>query len=179
MSIYYTGCATSIVTPSCSDCPPKELGGVRSIWLQKESYVWTDITDPNEWATAVCAGDVLLFPKTRGSVEVAETTSTGFGDNTLSIDGFDFTATVTEPNLDNCATWKSLRGNLGYLLGYRTQSKVWLSDKTVSISPTIPIAEDIKSGVFNMVKFTWAQEDPICPVDMPVGVFEACFACLT
>lgn len=175
MQVYYSGCATAVVPPMCSDCPPKELGGLRSAWLQKSSYTFVDISDPTEWAQAVLDGNVILFPKTRGSLEVSETTSAGFGDNMVSVDGYEFTANLVDPNLDNCPTWKSLRGNLGYLLGYRTQTKIWLTDKTVTISPMIPIQEDIKSGVFPTIKIVWAQEDPICPVDMPSGVFEQCF----
>jgi hypothetical protein len=175
MSVYYSGCATSITPPVCTDCPPKELGGIRSIWLQKSSYTFLDITDPAEWAAAVASGDIYIFPKTRGSLEVAETTSAGFGDNMVSIDGYEFTLNGVDPILENCPTWKDLRGNLGFLVGYRTQTKVWLSDKTVAISPMIPIQDDIKSGVFPTIKMVWAQEDPICPVDMPVGVFEQCF----
>lgn len=175
MSIYYTGCATTIVPPSCTDCPEKENGGIRSIWLQKSTYTFTDITDPNEWATAIQSGDVYVYPFTRGSLEVAETTSAGFGDNVETIDGYEFTLNAVDPNYkQNCASWKTFRANKGFLVGYRTETQIHLSSKTVSISPMAPVADDVKSGVYWNVKIKWAQEDPVCPVDMPTGVFEAC-----
>ena len=175
MSIYYTGCATAIIPPDCTDCPTKELAGIRSIWLQKSTYTFTDISDPTEWATAIQAGDVYVYPFTRGSLEVAETESPGFGDNSTTVDGYEFTLNAVDPNYTgNCASWKSLRKNKSLLVGYRTETQIHLSEKTVSISPMAPIAEDVKAGVYWNVKIKWSQDDPSCPVDMPTGVFEAC-----
>lgn len=177
MSIYYTGCANTIVPPSCSDCPPKELGGVRSVWFQKSTYTWADITDPSEWASAIANGDVFIIPKTRGSLDISPLTSAGFGDNSESVDGFEFTLNVVDPNYDdNCAFWTSVRPNLSLLVGYRTETKVHLSSKTAAIAPMAPVQEDIKTGVFWTATAKWVQEDPVCPQAMPTGVFDACIA---
>ena len=53
MSVYYPGCSITIPDPECSDCPDKELAGMRSFFLVKETFAFVDITDP-EFKIAKC-----------------------------------------------------------------------------------------------------------------------------
>jgi len=177
MSIYYPGCA-DIIPPSCSDCPEKEGAGIRSIFFQKKSYSFTDITDPDEWQTAICSKDVYVFPYTRGTLEIAEQLAAGFGNTSQDLDAYEFTLNVFEPNfLDNCNFWNTIKKSKDFLVGYRTESKIYVSDNEALIVPKAPIAEDLKAKVIWNIIIKFTQEDIPCPVDMPVGTFDRCIAC--
>ena len=177
MPIYYPSCNT-VLSPTCSDCPPKELGGIRSVWFQHVNVAWVDITNPAEWAAKICSGDVFVLPKTRGSLEMAEVTETGFGDIPMDISGYDFTLNVFDPNyLGNCNFWNSIKKSLDYKVGYRTESQIYVSSKAALVIPKAPIAEDIKSKVIWNATIKFSQEDIPCPTNMPVSVFDQCLGC--
>ena len=97
-AIYYPTCPDTITDPLCTPCPTKELGGVRSIVLKKQTYTFADTTDPTEWTNAICNKDVYIIPFTRGSVAVSAVENAGFGDTSTVVDGFDYTLTVFDPN---------------------------------------------------------------------------------
>jgi len=177
MPIYYPSCST-VLSPTCSDCPPKELGGIRSIWFQKVSSPFLDITNPTEWATKICAKDVFVLPKTRGSLDMAEVTDTGFGDIPMDLSGYDFTLNVFDPNfLGNCSFWNSIKKSSEWKVGYRTETQVYLSTSVALIIPKAPISDDIKSKVLWNTTIKFSQEDVPCPTNMPVGIFDRCIAC--
>lgn len=177
MSVYYPGCGTTIPDPQCSDCPEKELGGMRSFWLQKDTYSFADITDASEWQTAINNKDVYVFPKSRGSMEQAETESQGYGDQATVVDGYDFTVSVFEPNfVDNVDFWNAIKKSNNYKLGWRTENKIFLTDDAVGIIPKAPVSEDIKVAVVWNIMFKFAQEDYPTPNDIPGTVFDRCVA---
>lgn len=177
MSIYYPGCA-AVTPPICSDCPEKEFGGIRSIFLVKSDYSFLDITDPSEWATAICNEEVYVFPYTRGSLEMAETLAGGFGNTLQDLDSYEFTLNVFEPNyLENCNFWNSIKNNKNFKIGYRTETQVYLSDVTILIIPKAPITEDLKTKVVWNIIFKFVQENIPCPLGLPVGIFDKCIAC--
>ena len=178
MSIYYPGCDETITAPICSDCPEKELAGIRSLFFVHVGFSFTDISDPTEWETGICDEDIYVFPRTRGSLEMSEQMSEGFGDIPEDLDGYDFTISVKDPNyLDNCDFWNSIKRSLAYRVGYRTETKIYLSDKAAVIVPKAPIAEDLKTKVVWEIVAKFTQEDIPCPLTMPVGIFEKCIAC--
>lgn len=178
MSIYYPGCDDTITAPDCSDCPAKELGRVRSIWFQKTSYTFADITDPAEWQTAICNGDVIVFPYTKGSLAIAPTLSDGFGNVDQTLDSYAFTLSIMEPNYkNNCGFWNSIKRSNSYKVGYRTETSIHLSSVAATVIPTAPIADDVKSKVIWTAEIRFVQEDNPCPIDMPVGTFDRCIAC--
>lgn len=176
---YYPGCDEIITDPVCSDCPTKELGSVRSIFLQKVGFEFSDITSFAEWSDAICNKNVYVFPYTHGSLEMAEQLSQGFGNVAQDVDSYEFTLNAMEPNyVDNCNFWNDMKRSHQWRVGYRTQSKVHLSDVAALILPKAPIADDLKSKVIWNITFKFIQENIPCPVDMPVGVFEQCIACV-
>lgn len=177
MPIYYPSC-NQVLSPTCSDCPPKELGGIRSIWFQNVGVSFADITNPSEWASKICAKSVFVLPKTRGSLEMAEVTETGFGDIPMSLSGYDFTLNIFDPNyLGNCNFWNSLKNSMEYLVGYRTETQVYLSDKPALIIPKAPISDDIKARINWNATIKFTQENIPCPTNMPVGIFDRCIGC--
>lgn len=177
MSVYYPGCDITIPDPTCSDCPEKELGGLRSFWLQKETFTFADITDTSEWETAINNKDVYVFPKSRGSLEQTETESQGFGDQASVVDGYDFVASVFEPNfVENIDYWNAMKRTNNYKLGWRTENKVFLTDKAVGIIPKAPVGEDIKVAILWNLMFKFSQEDYPLASDIPATVFDRCVA---
>lgn len=175
-TIYYPGCPEVIPNPVCSDCPTKELGDVRSVFFVKKSFTFANISNVAEWTTGILAGDIVVHPFTRGSLEPAENIQPGFGDQEETLDGYDFQLNVFEPNYKaNWGHWNAIKSSKTYKVGFRTESLVHLSDNTATIIPKAPIAEgDKKTAVVWNVLIKFSQEDLPQPFDMPIGVFEEC-----
>lgn len=177
MSVYYPGCGNTIPDPICSDCPEKQLAGLRSIFLQKDTYAFADITDPNEWQTAINNKDVYVFPKSRGSLEQTETEAQGWADQSTVVEGYDFVANCFEPNfVDNIDFWNQMKKANNYKVGWRTENKIFVSDKAVGIIPKAPVVEDIKMAIVWNIVFKFSQEDYPTAYDVPGTVFNQCVA---
>jgi hypothetical protein len=175
MALYYPGCSTTIPNPQCSDCPTRELSDVRSIFFVKNDFAFTDITDTAEWTTGITNEDIYVFPYTKGTVASEPNMVPGFGDQEEYLDGYTFTAEVQEPNYaGNFAFWNAVKNSRVWKFGYRTESKVHLSDVSATIVPTAPIAEGKKTAVVWNIMVKWTQDDLVEPFDMPTGVFEQC-----
>ncbi len=177
MSIYYTGCGTP-TPPVCTDCPTKELARVRAFWLQKATYTFTDIEDPAEWVTARCAGNVIIFPYANGTVEQAELLSDGYGNVPQTLDSYEYTLNLHEPNYqENIPFWNDVKRSNQYLVGYKTQTKINLSSVAAMIFPKAPVSGDIKAKVDINIIIKFIQEDLIVPVTAPPSTFEVCEEC--
>jgi hypothetical protein len=178
MSLYYPGCALVIPSPVCSDCPTKELGGVRSIFLKLASFSFVDITNPLEWQNAICANNVYVFPYTYGTLDMAEITSNGFGNVPEDIDSYNFTLNASEPNYEgNCSFWNKIKRSHNYQVGYRTENNVHLSTGAALILPKAPISQPLTSKVIWMIQFKFVQQDIPCPLGLPPGTFDRCISC--
>lgn len=174
MSVYYPDCAT-ISDPGCSDCPSKELGRVRSVFFKRTDYTFVDITNPIEWQTAIQNRDVYVLPYTKGSLDMAENLEDGFGNVDQDLMSYSFTLNIMDPQFpDNCSFWNSIKRNNNYQVGYRTETKIYLSDVGATIIPKAPIADDLKSRVVWNVIIKFIQENIPCPQDIPNGTFDRC-----
>lgn len=174
MSIYIPGCG-NIPSPVCNDCPTKELARVRHFWLQLVTYTFIDITDAAEWETAIANGDVIIFPYANGNVDQAELLSEGYGNVPQTVDSYEYTANVHEPNYtDNIPFWNAAKRSNQFLFGYCTQTKACLSSVAAMFVPKAPIAADIKSKVDVNVMVKFIQEDLIVPFEYPQAIFETC-----
>lgn len=176
MSIYTPSCGTPPAY-KCTACPTKELGGIRSIWLQKVSYTFTDIENPAEWDAAICAGNVIPFMFTNGSLALAEQTSQGYGNVPTDLDSYEFTLDVHEPNLENVAFWNFVKRSNQYLVGYKSETKIYLSSVAAKFFPKNPIATDVKTKIDLNIVIKWVQEDIIAGKTAPVGIFNDCVDC--
>jgi hypothetical protein len=175
LSLYYPGCGDAIQDPQCSDCPTKELGDIRSTFLVKKGFAFTDITSTAEWTSGIESGDIYVFPFTRGTLEAAENMVEGFGDNEDELDSFTYTLNVIDPNYKgNYAFWNSIKGNKRWRPGYRTETQVHLFDKTGTIIPKAPVGEGKKTAVRWNVMIKVTQDEIPEPFDMPEGVFDRC-----
>lgn len=176
MSIYYPGCPDVISDPVCSDCPPKELGDIRSMALVRTDQPFTDITDTAEWTTKINAKHAYIFPYTRGGLSVAPNETEGYGNTETDIDGYSYIANVFEPNYGgDWAFWNSVKSSKNYTLVWRTETYVHQSDNSVNIIPMAPITEgDKKARVRWNIQFKFEQEDLPRPYTTPTGVFDVC-----
>lgn len=177
MSFYHPGCATP-PTPVCEDCPSKELGRIRGIWLQKVTYTFADITNATEWQTAICNGDVIPFPYCNGSLAMSEMLSDGYGNVPQTLDSYEFTLDVHEPQYkNNVAFWNAVKKSNQYLVGYKTQTLGHLSSVAAMIFPKAPVSADIKSKIDLNITIKFVQSDLVVPFTMPSGVMDTCDAC--
>lgn len=184
MSIYTPSCGP-IPAYVCNPCRESELGGVRSIWLQNASYTFADISDPNEWATAICNQDVIQFAFTNGSVSMTANTSIGYGNNPTSLDSYTYEVEFHDPILINNGSgangnvpfWDFIKNSSQWLIGWRTGSQIWLSSVSAQFTPTTPVNSDVKTKIDIDVKAMFVQSNMITPIAEPVGVFTSCLDC--
>jgi hypothetical protein len=138
-SIYYPGCSITIPDPTCSDCPDKELAGIRGFALIKETFAFTDPSNIVEWQAGIQSKDIYMYPKSRGSLEQAPTESQGWGDQAMVTDGNDFIVSAFEPNFaDNVDHWNVMKKSNGFKLAWRTETKLFITDVAVVITPLAP-----------------------------------------
>jgi hypothetical protein len=173
MALYYPGCEDSIVDPTLSDCPTKELGDIRSIFLVRKDFTFTDISDASEWTTGINARKIYTFPYSKGSLEQAENEQPGFGDQPTTIDSYEFTLNSMHPDYVSAwPFWNSIKKSKNWKVGYRTETQVHLSDNAALINPKSPIAEDKKQAILWNVVFKFTQEFSPRPYDAPSSVFD-------
>ncbi len=178
-TIYMPGCGTP-PAPTCEDCPTKELGGVRAFWVQKASYVWTNIQNPTEWETAICNGDVFVFPFANGDVSIADNSSDGYGNLPTTLDSYTYTITTHEPQYkNNVPFWNFVKRSISYKVGYKTETLLHLSSVAAQFTPTAPVGKDVKSKIDMAIKIMFTQEDLIVPVSAGNAetIFNTCTDC--
>ena len=177
MALYYPGCTETIVPPSNSDCPQKELGDIRSIAIIRKDVAMPDPTDSAAWTAGILAGTIFTFPQVKGNLEISENEQDGFGDQPTSIDGYDFTLTTFHPDYkSNWAFWNSIKSSTNWRVAYRTESQIHISDFAAQINPKAPVADGKKTAILWNVVFKFSQEGPVRPYDTPEGVFDRAIA---
>jgi hypothetical protein len=177
MSIYTPGCG-ELPSFTCQDCPVKEDGRVRAIWVQKVSYTFSDITDPNEWDVAICSGDVVVFPYTNGTADQAEQLSDGYGNVPQDVDSYEYTLNIHEPQYkNNVAFWNFMRKSNQHLVGYKTQTLCHLSTVAAKFIPKAPVSADLKIKIDLNIIIKFVQRDLIVPTTAPTGIFDQCIDC--
>lgn len=177
MALYYLGCGEDAVDPVLSDCSSTELGDVRSVFLVRKDFAFTDITDTAEWTTGIQNRQIYVYPYAKGSLEITENEQPGFGDQPTTIVGYEFTLNTMHPDYASMwPHWNSLKKTKNWKVGYRTETQVHLSDSSAQINAKPPIGEDKKGEVLWNVVFKFSQEFAPRPQDMPDGVFDRVIA---
>jgi hypothetical protein len=177
MALYYPGCSTAIPDPICSDCPERELAGVRSYGFVSTDFVFTNPSNVSEWTTGITNKDIYVFPYTKGSVEVAENMVSGFGDLEEMLDSYTYTLNIEDPNYAaNYPFYNAIKNSKKFKVFWRTETQIHISDVAVTIVPKNPVSDDKKANVTWQVMVKFTQDNIVEPVDMPSGVFEQCIA---
>jgi len=179
MSVYYpTGCDTDVPSHYCDSCEAPELGRVSSIAFIKNTFSFTDITNPVEWQTGFAAGDIVLIPMTKGTFDGgSEVEVPGYGRQATRLVGYNFQLQYQDPNYrGNCNFYNALKRSRAYKVAYATETQIHISDTTVSVIPKNPVQDDVNSEVVWDVIVKWAGFDSPCPFDIPEGIFDECVA---
>ncbi len=177
MSIYYPGCATP-PNPTCSNCPPKELARVRGFWLQNVNKTFADISNPGEWDSAICSGQIYLFPYSNGTADQAEQLSDSYGNVPQQLDSYEYTLNLHEPEYaNNIPFWNAIKNSNQWMVGYKTQTLIHLSSVAAMFFPKAPVSADIKAKIDINLMIKFIQSDLIVPQLAPVGIFNECIAC--
>lgn len=178
-SIYYPeGCDTAVPPHHCDPCAPIEHGRVRSVAFIKQSFEFTDPTDPNEWTTGIENGDIVVIPEVLGSFDGgAPVEAPGYGDQETKITGYNFSLLFKDPNyLENADFYNAIKRSRNYKIAYRTETQTHISTNTVTVLPKNPVAEELTSEVVWDVEVKFSQGDLPEPFNTPAGTFAQCFA---
>lgn len=177
MAIYYpSGCDDLLPGYVCDPCEDVEQGGIRSVAFIKNTFEFTDPSNPTEWQTGFDNGDIVIIPETRGTYDGgAEQEGPGFGDQATRVIGYNHTLTFDAPNYKrNCDFFNILKNSRQYKFAYRTGSSINMVDVTVGVIPKAPVAQELTSDVVWNVTVKWSSPDSPCPYDVPPGIFDAC-----
>ena len=177
MSYYTPGCGNP-PSITCTDCPTLELGRVRSLWLQKVTYTFADITSDVEWENAICSGDVIPFYQCNGSAAQAEQLSDGYSNVPQVLDSYEYTLDLHLPiTKENIPFWNFVKKSNQYLVGFKSQTWLQLSSVAATFIPKVPIGADIKSKVDLALTVKFIQSDLCAMVAGPVSIFTECVDC--
>lgn len=177
-AVYYpAGCDTEVPEHYCSDCDVLEHARVRSVAFIKKSAAFTDPSDPTEWTTGITNGDIIIIPEVLGSFNGGDpVTGTGYGDQQERLTGYNFELLFKDPNYaNNAAFYNAIKKSRNYLVAYRTETQIHVSENTVQVIPKNPVTENLTDEVVWDVAVRFSQGDLPEPVDTPEGVFDQCF----
>lgn len=177
MAIYYpSDCEVEIPEHVCDPCESFEKGKIRAAGFIKQGFNFSDPTNPTEWRTGLNAHNIILIPAVIGSFDGGtEVLGPGYGNQSESLIGYDFTSTFRDPNYSsNCAFYNLLKLSRLYRYFYKTETKVHITDVPVVVIPKSPVTEDINSFVEWQILVKWRDSDLPCPFDEPAGIFDEC-----
>jgi hypothetical protein len=179
MAVYYpAGCDVLVPDHVCDPCEAREKGRVSSVAYVRNSYVFTDPTDPTEWQTGINSGDIQVIPQVNGSFDGgAEVETPGYGRQSTTLTGFNYSLTYKDPDYKtNGVFYNALKNSRDYRFAFVTETQAHLTDAAVTAIPKNPIADDPTSEVVWEVTVKWASGDLLEPFDVPPGIFDRCFS---
>lgn len=177
MAIYYPAdCEVEIPEHVCDPCEAFEKGKIRAVAFIKKTFEFTDPTNPTEWQTGLNNHDIIIIPAVIGTFDGGtEVLGPGYGDQSESLLGYDFVATVRDPNyVSNCLFWNLIKNSRLYKFFYKTGTQGHISENPATIIPKNPVTEDINSIVEWNATIKWKGSDAPCPFDAPAGIFDEC-----
>lgn len=169
MTLVYKTCggATAITKPVCEPCSTREHGRVRSIALIKKGTALADPTKTAEWIAGIEAGTIFIIPETTGTFDGgAPKEGKGYGNRKSTILGYDYVLNASDPNYKgNSPFWDTIKEQGDYLIAFRTETQVHISEEVVTITPKNSVEEDIESEVVWNVEIKWFQKKLMKPID--------------
>lgn len=177
MPLVYGNCDTPVTPPVCDACGiDRELGGVRGVAFIHASVMSQIQANPSDavlWNTLITSGKILMIPETRGTFDSEPNTIPGFGNKSETLSSFTHTLEFDDPNYkNNCGFYNSIIGNDKYYVAFISASTMRISDKTVEVTPTSPITDDVKELVMWHAIAVWDSLFIPCPVDTPESTFQ-------
>lgn len=180
MAGYYpSNCDTSIPDHNCDPCEENEYGRVRSFGFIDKDFTFTndDPTVAADWLTGMQNKNILVVPQSAGEVATpSPLTGNGYGETVEQLLGYDFVATVQDPNFaSNCDFYNALIGKRNFKFFYRTSTKTYITPVTVTIIPMTTVPDDLTGKIVWSAEIRWRASVFPCPFNTPEGVFEECF----
>ena len=181
MSVYYPasncGGTGSIPTYSCNPCPEYEYSRIRSVAFVKNTWSFTDPSDSTEWDAALTAGAAIVIWATSGSYDGSTIDElVGFGDAETQNGGATHVLTYKDPNsTTNCDFYNAIKQSSDYTVWFRTSSKIWGAGAPVTITPKLPVSDNLKDVLTYEVTVKWQNASLPCPYDTPDGIFNQCY----
>jgi hypothetical protein len=84
--------------------------------------------------------------------------------------------TYKDPNsTTNCDFYNSIKNSSDYTVWFRTSSKIWGSNEPVTITPKLPVTDNLKDVLTYEVTVKWQNPSLPCPYDTPEGIFNQCY----
>jgi hypothetical protein len=181
MSVYYPGasCESDVPEHVCNPCAEFEKGRVRAVAFIHKDYVSTiraNPTDTANWLTGIESGLIRIIPEVSGTSNGGEKVSgAGYGDQAQQVTGRNYIVAFKDPNyVDNCSFYTELERSRAWYVGYKTETLLHISDKSVSTFTNNPVTENLEDDVVWNAELTWFQKTPVCPLESPEDVFD-CF----
>ena len=176
MAYYYGNGCNNVGGFPCADCPPKELGRIRSIAFIPTTYTFSNISNAVEWQNNIITPAIgFILPYTNGSLAMSPKESNSFGNYDKEVDSYELTIEGMENNPTQSAPWwNNISLNKGYQVVWRTSSQVGISGIGVEAIPHYKVDDDITSRV--LMGFTIKWVTPLMPIfyPMPIGIFDNC-----
>lgn len=180
MSVYYpaSNCGGGAIPQyTCNSCFTYEYSRIRSIAYVKNTFSFTDPEDPTEWNTGLAAGDIIVLWATAGNYDGGTVEElVGFGDSETVNGGNSHVLVYKDPNtVANCDFYNAIKDSTDYTIYFRTSSKIWSAGAPVTITPKMPVADDLKAVLTYEVTLKWQNSNLPCPYEVPAGIFDQCY----
>lgn len=179
MAVYYPSGCDDVTIPDhvCDPCEAREKARVSSVAFIRNSFVFSDPTNPTEWEAGIASGDIHVIPQVNGTFDGgSEVLSAGYGRQKESLTGFDFSALFKDPDYKNNGDYyNAIKNSRDYRFAFVTSSQLHITDDAVTIIPKNPVVDDTAGDVVWEVLVKWAGGDLMVPMDMPPGIFGQCF----
>lgn len=176
---YYPIVCDNVSDHYCDPCEVQELGRVRSAAFIAADFQFLndDPTNPTEWERGINERKIFIIPFTHGEVPLqSPKMGPGFGETVETLIAYDFTAKYFDKNFaSNCQFYNEIKKGQNYYWAYRTSTKTYITDKTVTIIPGYAVQDDLTSLVNWEVGVKWQSPNFPCPFATPTGVFDECF----
>jgi len=167
MPIVYKNCggAGGIIHPTCDPCGPREHGRIRSIAFIKKGTKLSTPAVSTEWTAGIEAGNILVIPETTGTFDGGSPKEgKGYGNRKSTILGYDYVLNVSDPSyIGNALFWDTIKDSPEYLVAFRTETQVHISEEVVTIIPKNPVEEDVDSEVVWQAEIKWFQNKLLKP----------------
>jgi len=100
----------------------------------------------------------------------------GFGDSESVNGNVTHTLTYKDPYVaENIDFYNAIKDSNNYTIFFRTSSKIWSAGAPVTITPKMPVADDLKSVVGMEVQLKWVKNTLPLPYNIPDGIFNQCY----
>lgn len=174
---YTTSCASSVPDHQCSDCVVPEFGRVRSIAFIDRSFIFSDPTNPAQWASGIALKKIIIIPATRGTYDGgSEILAQGYGDQVQKLTGYNHKLNYIDPSyIQNADFYNAIRTSQNYYMAYRTSSQIHIVNPTVQVVPKNPVTDSLTDEVTWAVDVLWADINSPVPYNAPAGTF-TCFS---